>query len=452
MAMPFALKIDVFAFSVVVNTLFAFGTWWLLVRHLRARFGDRAAIWGSFLFALSPSIWIWVSSGMETPLIVLLQTGIWLCTEDLADKRSSQRTQVLLCACIGLLVLARADGFISGLLAAGYLLISGRRRAAATAGAALICTFAALVAWRVAYYHDVLPNTYYAKVTSTLSRRLLSAVKEMGGIVSRQGLGPYLLAIAFSASPLLLRFVRDPRSAIRDVRFGLAFSLIWIGYWLYVGGDNFEDRFLIILIPIGISLLLGTVLQTASRPVERFALGIVVLFQLLPIVRQDQFGKRSTAKYDHRITLGRFLKEHAAGHVLATTAAGKIPFYSELRTIDMQGLCDLHIGRTTAKEFIPGHSKHDTEYVLSLKPDLIVVLFEGDGLDVAYMPAPEYRQAGYRIHYVVNSSPTTRGDDDVLDVLDRREEDIVLLSRIGWRLAVLERSPAQPSVPEPANR
>ena len=102
-------------------------------------------------------------------------------------------------------------------------------------------------------------------------------------------------------------------------------------------------------------------------------------------------------------------------------------------------------------DFVPGHSKHDIDYVLSLKPDLISIAFEGDGLDLsetgsarlganeASLPVAKYRGAGYRLHYVVNTGPTTRGDDDILDVLNRRSDDIILLAHIGWRGAVLER-------------
>jgi hypothetical protein len=446
MAIPFTVGIDVFAFSVVLNTLFVLGTWWILVRFLQTRLGDRAAVWGGFLFALSPSIWIWASSGLETPMIVLLQTAIWVGVANFEESRSSRRSLALLCTCAGLLVLARADGFISGLLAAGYLLVKGKRRAAATVGATLFCTYAALVSWRMAYYHDILPNTYYAKVTSTLLVRLRSAVKELGGIVSRDGIGGYLMAIAFSLAPFVRRFVKEPYASFRDLHFGLVFSVAWLGYWLYIGGDTFEDRFLIILIPIGIFLLLGTVLRDAPKAVGAFAVAVLILFQLTPIVRLEQFGKsrEAAAKYDHRIKLGKFLKEHTSARSLATTAAGKIPFFSELPTLDMLGLCDKHIGRLKVTEFVVGHSKHDTEYTLAKKPDVIAVTFDGDGLDVMNMKAEQYQRAGYRIHYVVNNSATSRGDDDILDVLSRKEADIVLLTHIGWRLAVLDRAPGNP--------
>jgi hypothetical protein len=51
MTIPFLLGLDVLHFSVVVNTLFALGAWWLFVRHLQSRHGTRAALVGGYLFA-----------------------------------------------------------------------------------------------------------------------------------------------------------------------------------------------------------------------------------------------------------------------------------------------------------------------------------------------------------------------------------------------------------------
>ena len=381
---------------------------------------------------------------------------IWIGVQNIEEERTSRRSLLLLCISIGLLVLARADGFIAGLLACGYLFVKGRRRAAAATAATLAGVFVTLVSWRAAYYHDVLPNTYYAKVTSTLAHRLRSSAKELGGITSRQGLGIYLLAIAFCAIRLARSFLRQPRSAIRDLRFDLVFAIVWLSYWLYVGGDNFEDRFLIILIPMGIFLLLGTILRGAKDSIVHFVVAAAVFVQLLPVVRQDQFGKRFASKYDNRIKLGKFLKNRP-GRLLATDAAGKIPFFSELRTIDMLGLCDAQIGHKRATEFIPGHttefipghSKYDTEYVLSLKPDLIYTSFLGDGLDVFNISADRYRSAGYRVHYVVNIGPQSREADDILDVANRRDEDIAMLAHMGWRGVLLERGlPVSDRAPE----
>ena len=57
------------------------------------------------------------------------------------------------------------------------------------------------------------------------------------------------------------------------------------------------------------------------------------------------------------------------------TAAGAIPFYSGLPTIDMYGLSDHHIARVPLAEgpWLAGHMKWDNAYVLARRPDLIAI-------------------------------------------------------------------------------
>ena len=89
------------------------------------------------------------------------------------------------------------------------------------------------------------------------------------------------------------------------------------------------------------------------------------------VVLDDRF-LYTFEKYDRNIELGRYLGKNYQGKLLASDAAGKIPYYSGLRTIDMLGLNDRHIARIQPTFFEVGHNKYDADYVLSLCPDLIV--------------------------------------------------------------------------------
>ena len=61
---------------------------------------------------------------------------------------------------------------------------------------------------------------------------------------------------------------------------------------------------------------------------------------------------------------------------IAVSNAGRIPFFSGRRTIDMLGLNDHHIARQPVKalaaEALVGHERGDGKYVLGLKPDVIL--------------------------------------------------------------------------------
>jgi hypothetical protein len=77
------------------------------------------------------------------------------------------------------------------------------------------------------------------------------------------------------------------------------------------------------------------------------------------------------------LATGHWLAEAFARErpVLAVDAAGAVPFASGLPTIDMLGLCDLHIARQpafTAAGFHPGHMQGDGAYVLDRGPDLVL--------------------------------------------------------------------------------
>src|SRR5215207_3462307 len=105
----------------------------------------------ALLLALCPSIWVAVASGLETPLVLCLQVGIWIMAEETAEEAAEGRKgRVLLLAGLTvLLILTRADGFLVPGLAAVFLVLKGRRREALAIAAAAAATGALLVLWRL---------------------------------------------------------------------------------------------------------------------------------------------------------------------------------------------------------------------------------------------------------------------------------------------------------------
>ena len=125
----------------------------------------------------------------------------------------------------------------------------------------------------------------------------------------------------------------------------------------------------------------------------------------LPLAADRRF-RYAGAKYDRWIELGRFLgrPEHR-GKTIAVDAAGKIPYYSRLAAIDMLGLTDAHIGHQPAATFRVGHNKHDAEYVLARRPDLIATWIDED-LDLRWdLDRARYEAAGYRLRWLVYVAP-----------------------------------------------
>ena len=126
-------------------------------------------------------------------------------------------------------------------------------------------------------------------------------------------------------------------------------------------------------------------------------------------------------QYDCLIETGKLLKEKHPHSTLAISAAGKVPFYSELPTIDMLGLNDRHIGKSKVitKKHRPGHSKFDPKYVLSKKPDLIAAPFVNwppPSRDLKYGMLRSLYYPDYELKYIVNTSRLDLGDKNIIDV------------------------------------
>jgi hypothetical protein len=171
-------------------------------------------------------------------------------------------------------------------------------------------------------------------------------------------------------------------------------------------------------------------------------LGLVLVLQLIPLGTDPRFSYRA-AKYDRWVFLGRYLGEKHPGALLAVDGAGKVPYFSGLRTIDMLGLADTHIGHGKAENrgyFRVGHAKSDLDYVLSRHPDLIASwLADTWGLRQGPVPEPEsMARAGYRLIYLVNTDAESKGRD-LLDVRGASADEIRSRFAEGYRYGVFGR-------------
>lgn len=413
----------------VLNALLAAAA--LLVFHgeMRRRAGGFAAAAAAAAWAFYPFLWLWVGSGLETLAMVLLQLLVWRCL----SRWEEGPAWGLLALWLSLAVLLRADGFVLIAIVAGHFLLArqpGNAWRTALLGAPAVL---AIFAFRLFYYRDLWPSTYYVKVTRGLFDRVLSGFGQLGELLTCYLLAPFLAALFWE--------LWRSREGLRG---GLAPELTLGGgllaYWLYVGGDVFKLRFLLVLVPFGLAVIFGSYARGLGR---RHVGGLAAL--LLAAYAGIAFSlpdfRWQTARYDAWIELGRFLGQRHPGALLATDGAGKVPFYSGLAAIDMLGLCDSHISRLPpSREERPGHEKSDPAYVLGRRPDLIAgylwpSLEVSPGLD-----RERYRAAGYHIAYLVNIDPG--GLANSILPAPAADEDYPLLLAQGYRYAVLSRSSA----------
>ena len=446
LALPASLagRAHLLAVSIAFNVLCLVAALLGLYAFSRERLGDFRAGMGALALGLCPSLWIAAASGLETPLVLALQVGLWMAVEGASeDRKPPVRRLIVLTALLGL---ARADGFIAPLVAALYLLLRGRRPAALAVAATALATLAALVAWRLSYYGWPLPNTYYAKVAGSLVDRLEIALPQFSRAVFSTG----MLA---SVTALLLGILRMARQVSTEGRrpvfsllsFPVFFAPAWVGYWMYVGGDVFYERFLLILFPLGIFVLLD-LMRTTPRPGVSLVVALVIALQLLQL-RTDPRYRYTRERYDRWVLLGRHLAASHPGATLATDAAGKIPYFSGLPTLDMLGLTDSRIAHGEPAQqpsLVIGHAKFDVDYVFSRRPKLITTWVQSD-LDMKWgLERSRWKKEGYRLRFLVNSEPLPK-EPNLLDVSGRTEEELWTLISAGYGYGVLERQRETPA-------
>lgn len=417
--------------AVGLNILFAALAMALLFSFVRERLGGLSGGLAALALALCPPLWIGVASGLETPLVLCLQVALWI----FAERGAERGGRIPLLAGLAVLsCLVRADGFLAPCLVAVYLLLKGRRRAALAVGGATVLAMAGLVAWRLTYYGWPLPNTYYAKVSGSVLGRMGTALPQLSRILLTTG----LLAHAAALAEWLRRDTRHGERLASALSFPLLFAPAWVGYWIYVGGDVFYERFLLILFPMGTYALLHLLREVPRRTLTAAVAGLL-LIQTVQLVNDPRYSYLPD-RYDRWVLLGRHLARAHSGATLAIDAAGKVPYFSGLPTIDMLGLTDAHIAHGPANPWlnVPGHTKRNIRYVLGRRPQLIAGWIDHSLAVVPEMSRFEYEAEGYRIRYLVNTLQEPQ-EPNLIDVSGMSGEEIAKRVTNGYGYGVLER-------------
>jgi len=380
--------------AMALGGLFALGTMILVY----AKFARKALVLGLslLLLAVDGSFALWSVGGMETAIFTfLLLCGMVAYLQEGEDERLALLSGLL----FALAAMTRPEGvlvFAVTLLhrAIHRLLVEGRllSRPDLLRIFSFLWLYGPYFLWRYNYYGYFLPNTFYAKVAT----EGVSAQVARGFAHLRTFLVAHLgwLLIPLTLVPLLKR----------KANFAWSYLVFvvspYLSYIVYVGGDWSVGRFFVPILPALYLLVAMGVdeaymsLQTwfKERSRERWAsylkgvgsllalVGVVALFTLSSLGGEDAlFIRRFQAREATRarVTMGRWLREHLPPDTfIAVDAAGQIPYYSGLRTLDMFGVNDEHTAHMkveTMGQGIPGHEKFDFDYIMWRRPDLIIV-------------------------------------------------------------------------------
>lgn len=338
---------------------------------------------GVALLATTPCFPIWAIGGLEQPLYAFLLTLIVIEVSKIINDKSF-KTIYLLSLWLGLLALTRPDGFLFTILTSGFLLLRfGRnRKQLITIGLATAIIPALFLlgqlAFRYSFYGELVPNTALVKVKVTFHHIL------RGGFYNFKAFfGTLLLSGLGLASLYFLVRKKHP--------FGYYLLLItaaWVGYVTMVGGDIFPAfrHYYVVLIAFTFSIIFGLSyikkINLESKKVSITFIFLVIVNALVQSKIPDN-DRAIDERWEFRgMNLGKTLKTTFPNQTLvAVTAAGCIPYASELPTLDMLGLNDYYIPRHPPKNFGNGalaHELGDANYVMKRNPDIIIFHIGGE--------------------------------------------------------------------------
>lgn len=330
--------------------------------------------------ALCYDLLFWSVNGFETTLLTALFMYAALRVVRGDESHASQAATYLL---IGLLPIVRSDAYHlwAGLVVLA-LIVRDRRLSHLTRLSLAVVAPVLHVAFRLWYYGEWLPNTYYLKVAG------MSGLVRTGANYLTAFGASYVVAIVLAVAGIC--WSGDRR------RQGLACAALFtVAYVLMVGEDIMVYfRFIAPWVPLLVVLAATTCADIGRTSARGRALLAALLFAgttssagihglsgLTPL--QSVNGEP-----ENGLVVGLLIRDSTAPDAsVAVVAAGNVPYFSRRRAIDLLGKTDARVAHLPAHTGTPvGHAKFDIDGSLSAKPDLVVPMWRvawGSDVDAA---------------------------------------------------------------------
>ncbi|HEX8790725.1 MAG TPA: hypothetical protein VF765_07220 [Polyangiaceae bacterium] len=397
--------------------------------------------------ALDADLASWAASGMDTPLWSLACVACVL----LAD-----RPRVAVVA-LGSLAWIRPEGPL--LAAAGVLALSPDRRALPRLALLAAAPVVFLTLLRLAYFQDVVPNTFWAKMHA-VDGKDFTGLGYLGSALSRR---PLLLLVL----PLLAA-VRMRGSA--RLRLALALLLATFLFALIAGGDWMPNRRLLVpALPLA-AVLASAVVARLARPFAVLAAGALLLEAGLTFDHALDQDWRDREYLDEREGRWRLSSHPFAGpypldwmptHLLEQIApyvapgdtvahgdVGELPYVmGDVSFLDGFGLVDRAAGRLTFRPGDPAlRAAARDEFFASNPAVAIVVLDESTGRPFAPAQDAALADARFAAGWRELARVPTWGDHPCVTYVRRDIEPVDLASanarRRTWLASVPDVAPA----------
>ncbi len=232
--------------------------------------------------------------------------------------------------------------------------------------------------FRLIYYHDILPNPFYAKTGSSVEY-LISGFEYVSLFFSYYGLYGALLLIPLFAA----KYFSRPLQLI------LAVTFIYTLYVLLIGGDVLHCfRFFVPVITLFYMLFVCSLIylaknsemfknKTYNSAIISIILIIGVFSYFAPADHIKGFLVAERGLVNKMTHLAFILKPHAqSNNKIACSTVGAFSYYSNANVIDMLGLTDRNIAKNPQTiDNIHSHWKernYNIPYIMENNPDFII--------------------------------------------------------------------------------
>jgi arabinofuranosyltransferase len=339
-----------------------------------------------FFVGVAP-VAVWAIGGLEQPLVAAALAGViplyWMAMEDGFKNRSIAFTLSFL---LGVLCLTRPDGplFSMAIMTSAALscLLAKRRwpwSFMAIVVSMPILFYGGQLIFRLLYYGEWLPNTALVKLNPSSKHLLGGFLYVWHGLLALSPVS--FLAVLFLC---IGTFYSTSRERFMPL---ILMTLLWLIYLVAIGGDIFPAyrHFVPIIVLFTYTVIEGTAIiwDKLHSKMPRPAILAVCLLVILTLTLRSQFWNPESQRavterweWEGR-SLGLTLKKAFADKrpLLAVTAAGCLPYWSELPCLDMLGLNDYYLPRHKPKNIgtgFLGHELGDGSYILDRAPDIII--------------------------------------------------------------------------------
>lgn len=234
--------------------------------------------------------------------------------------------------------------------------------------------------WKLSYYGNILPNTFYVKASAITSP--LKGLKYVSTFIFSYLLFPISIISIFAVKSIF-------KNKISHIILLCSLIGLWLAYVIKIGGDFMEFRFFVPIMPFIFILFGWVIFYFIKNRIYQWVLTFLILsgsvhHALTFALDKDERIEPIHNLHNHLFAedenwsgIGKSLHQyfnHVKNMTIGVTAAGAIPYFSELRSIDMYGLNDRYIAREGAVTGItPGHQRMSTfNYLVNRGVNLVI--------------------------------------------------------------------------------